>query len=142
MIRTRFTELAGVDHPIVLGGMGSSASPELVAAVSGSGRLGIRGATAPVQVPGLAHGIRRLTRALFGMNPEDWIGREGELHRRRVQLAAHIGAAREPGDATTRSSAGARRRGLIDSLMPAADVVTSIIAAEAIVTNQLSGLLS
>ena len=70
MIATRFTRLVGVDHPVVLGGMGGSTSPELVAAVSGAGGLGIQGATlyAPDQVAGLADQIRRLTPAPFGMN--------------------------------------------------------------------------
>ena len=34
MLRTRVCELLGIQHPIVLGGMGTGTSPELVAAVS------------------------------------------------------------------------------------------------------------
>jgi len=40
MIRTRFTELAGVDHPIVQGGMQWVGRAELVAAVANAGALG------------------------------------------------------------------------------------------------------
>lgn len=70
MITTRFTELVGVRHPVVLGGMGGGTSPELVAAVSGAGGLGIQGASArePAQIRLLADEIRRLTKAPFGMN--------------------------------------------------------------------------
>lgn len=70
MIRTRFTEALGVAHPVVLGGMGGGTSPELVAAVSGAGGLGIQGASGrpPAQVAELAAEIRSRTRAPFGMN--------------------------------------------------------------------------
>ena len=37
MLRTRICALLGIEHPIVLGGMGSATSPELVAAVSAAG---------------------------------------------------------------------------------------------------------
>jgi NAD(P)H-dependent flavin oxidoreductase YrpB (nitropropane dioxygenase family) len=70
MITTRFTELLGVPHPVVLGGMGGGTSPELVAAVSGAGGLGIQGASIREagQIRLLADEIRRLTEAPFGMN--------------------------------------------------------------------------
>ena len=45
MLRTRICELFGIEHPIVLGGMGSATSPRLVAAVSNAGGLGVLGAT-------------------------------------------------------------------------------------------------
>lgn len=70
MITTRFTEAVGVTHPVALGGMGGGTSPELVAAVSAAGGLGVQGATgrtAP-QLAELAAEIRSLTRAPFGMN--------------------------------------------------------------------------
>ncbi len=77
MIRTRFTELVGVRHPIVLGGMSGGTSPELVAAVSNAGGLGIYGASQRVR-PGtplggdetrsLGERIRSLTAAPFGLN--------------------------------------------------------------------------
>src|SRR5499433_4615557 len=40
MIKTRFTELVGVDHPIVQGGMQWVGRAELVAAVANAGALG------------------------------------------------------------------------------------------------------
>jgi NAD(P)H-dependent flavin oxidoreductase YrpB (nitropropane dioxygenase family) len=44
-IRTRLTELLGIEHPIGLGGMGSIDAPALVAAASEAGALGAIGAT-------------------------------------------------------------------------------------------------
>ena len=45
MLRTRICELLGIEHPIVLGGMGTGTSPALVATVSEAGGLGVLGAT-------------------------------------------------------------------------------------------------
>ena len=45
MLRTRICELLGIEHPIVLGGMGTGTSPQLVAAVSAAGGVGVLGAT-------------------------------------------------------------------------------------------------
>ena len=45
MIKTRLTELLGIRHPIVLGGMSGATTAELVAAVSGAGGLGTLGVT-------------------------------------------------------------------------------------------------
>ena len=43
-LRTRVTELLGIQHPIVQAGMGSGASsPRLVSAVSQAGGLGVLG---------------------------------------------------------------------------------------------------
>ena len=41
MLRTRICELFGIEHPVVLGGMGSGTASELVAAVSEAGGLGV-----------------------------------------------------------------------------------------------------
>ena len=77
MLRTRFTELVGVRHPIVLGGMLGGTSVELVAAVSNAGGLCIYGASfragpgAAVNAEDLAalcDRIRSLTTAPFGLN--------------------------------------------------------------------------
>jgi enoyl-[acyl-carrier protein] reductase II len=43
-LRTRFTDLLGIDHPIIQGGMAWTATWELAAAVSNAGGLGIIGA--------------------------------------------------------------------------------------------------
>lgn len=69
-MRTRFTESFGVDHPVVLGGMASATSPELVAAVSNAGGLGIQGASGrrPSEIEALGDVIRGLTSRPFGLN--------------------------------------------------------------------------
>jgi NAD(P)H-dependent flavin oxidoreductase YrpB (nitropropane dioxygenase family) len=77
MIRTLLTDLLGIRHPIVLGGMSGATSAALVAAVSEAGGFGIFGASQRVR-PGPALGlddvvsvtrrIRELTAAPFGLN--------------------------------------------------------------------------
>src|SRR5436305_4021302 len=64
-MRTRACELFGIEHPVVLGGMGSATSPELVTAVSNGGGLGVQGCAgrSPAQIAGLAEQIRA------GLNP-------------------------------------------------------------------------
>ena len=70
MLRTRICELFGIDHPVVLGGMGSGTACELVAAVSEAGGLGVLGATNFTPEAQLAEveSIRRLTTRPFGLN--------------------------------------------------------------------------
>ncbi|MCU1614401.1 MAG: Enoyl-acyl carrier protein reductase [Frankiales bacterium] len=71
MIRTRFTELVGVEHPIVQGGMQWVGRAELAAAVSNAGALGIiTGLTQPTP-EALATEIARcqgMTDKPFGVN--------------------------------------------------------------------------
>ena len=69
-LRTRITELLGIEHPVVLGGMGSGTSPELVAAVSEFGGLGIQGGVGrpPELLAKLAAEIRERTSRPFGIN--------------------------------------------------------------------------
>lgn len=70
-LTTRFTAIAGVRYPIVLGGMGPpSTSPELVAAVGNAGGLGIMGCSglSADDVTRHAARIRELTDAPFGLN--------------------------------------------------------------------------
>jgi len=43
MIRTPVTEMLGVEHPVILAGMGGAAGPDLVAAVTNAGGLGVMG---------------------------------------------------------------------------------------------------
>ena len=43
MIKTRFTELFGIKHPIILAGMNVAAGPSLAAAVCNAGGLGVVG---------------------------------------------------------------------------------------------------
>jgi NAD(P)H-dependent flavin oxidoreductase YrpB (nitropropane dioxygenase family) len=69
-LRTSFCDLLDIEYPIVLAGMGGAASPELVAAVSNAGGLGILGA-ATLQPDKLAEWItrtRELTSAPFGVD--------------------------------------------------------------------------
>jgi NAD(P)H-dependent flavin oxidoreductase YrpB (nitropropane dioxygenase family) len=70
MLQTRATELLSIDHPIVLGGMGWGTSPELVAAVSNAGGLGVQGCAGrpPAEIAALAESIRRQTNRTFGLN--------------------------------------------------------------------------
>ena len=44
-MRTRVTDLLGIRHPVLLGGMASGTDARLVAAVSHAGGLGILGAS-------------------------------------------------------------------------------------------------
>jgi NAD(P)H-dependent flavin oxidoreductase YrpB (nitropropane dioxygenase family) len=78
LIRTRFTEFAGVAHPVVLGGMGGGTSPELVAAVSEAGGLGIQAASrrSTDDVAQLAGAVRSLTDRPFGLNLLLFLSRE------------------------------------------------------------------
>ena len=70
MLRTPVCALLGIEHPIVLGGMGTGTSPELVAAVSGAGGLGILGASRqnPDELGREVEQIRRATDKPFGLN--------------------------------------------------------------------------
>jgi nitronate monooxygenase len=71
MIKTRFTELAGVEHPIVQGGMQWVGRAELVAAVANAGALGFITALTQPTPHALAREIARcrdLTDKPFGVN--------------------------------------------------------------------------
>jgi NAD(P)H-dependent flavin oxidoreductase YrpB (nitropropane dioxygenase family) len=69
-MRTRVCELFGIEHPVVLGGMGSGTSPELVVGVSNGGGLGVQGCAgrSPDQITQLAAAIRTATDRPFGLN--------------------------------------------------------------------------
>jgi NAD(P)H-dependent flavin oxidoreductase YrpB (nitropropane dioxygenase family) len=71
MLRSRFTELIGVEHPVASAGMGGgSTGAELVGAVSEAGGLGIVGASflPPDDVAGMVHRVRELTAKPIGIN--------------------------------------------------------------------------
>lgn len=59
-MKTRVSELFGIQHPVVLGGMGSGTSPELVVAVSNAGGLGVQGGAgrSPDEIERLVQTIR------------------------------------------------------------------------------------
>lgn len=70
-LRTPLCDLLGITHPVILGGMaGGPTSPELVAAVSNAGGLGIFGASwlTPAAIQEQTVRIRALTSAPFGLN--------------------------------------------------------------------------
>jgi len=61
LINTRLSKLLGVEHPVIQAGMaGGTTTPELVAAVSGSGGLGMLGAAymTPDAIPEALRGVR------------------------------------------------------------------------------------
>ena len=71
MIKTRFTEMFGVDHPIVQGGMQHVGKAELVSAVANAGALGFLTALTQPTPEGLAQEITRTrerTDRPFGVN--------------------------------------------------------------------------
>jgi NAD(P)H-dependent flavin oxidoreductase YrpB (nitropropane dioxygenase family) len=80
MLRTRICALLGIEHPIVLGGMGNATSPELVAAVSTAGGLGVLGATRqnPEELARDATAIRAATTRPFGLNLLLFMERPGQ----------------------------------------------------------------
>ena len=70
MLRTRVTDLLGIEHPVLCGGMAGHTSPELAAAVSNGGGLGIHGCTfkPPEQIRQDAELLRELTDRPYGLN--------------------------------------------------------------------------
>jgi NAD(P)H-dependent flavin oxidoreductase YrpB (nitropropane dioxygenase family) len=80
MLRTRICALLGIEHPIVLGGMGGATSPELVAAVSSAGGLGVLGSTRqnPEELARDAAAIRAATTRPFGLNLLLFLERPGQ----------------------------------------------------------------
>jgi nitronate monooxygenase len=75
VLRTPLCELLGIEYPIILAGMGAgnqggAAGPELVAAVSEAGGLGVLGGTGPNldDFHDACAQIRRLTRKPFGVD--------------------------------------------------------------------------
>jgi len=70
MIKTRFTEILGIKHPIMLAGMNWVTTPKLVAAVCNAGGLGIfaTAASTPEETRKSIREIRNLTDKPFGIN--------------------------------------------------------------------------
>lgn len=71
MIKTRFTELVGVDHPVIQGGMQWVGRAELIAAVANAGGLGFLSALTQPTPDDLRREIdrcRKLTDKPFGVN--------------------------------------------------------------------------
>lgn len=100
-LRTRLTELLGVEHPIVQTGMGWVAGPRLVAATSQAGGFGILGA-ATLDLDRLHAAIKEVkerTGKPFGVNlradQPDIRDRVDLLVRERVKLASFAMAPRK-----------------------------------------------
>ena len=70
VLTTPVCELFGMTHPVVLGGMGLGTNPDLVAAVSNAGGLGIQGCSGrpAEEITQLAASIRDRTDRPFGLN--------------------------------------------------------------------------
>jgi NAD(P)H-dependent flavin oxidoreductase YrpB (nitropropane dioxygenase family) len=70
MIHTRICDLLGIDHPIILGGMGTATTAPLVAAVSNAGSFGTLGTSAfnAETLDGEIASIRERTDKPFGVN--------------------------------------------------------------------------
>jgi NAD(P)H-dependent flavin oxidoreductase YrpB (nitropropane dioxygenase family) len=70
VIKTRLTQLLGIRHPIVLGGMSRATGADLVAAVSEAGGLGTLGVgvVTPDEIRGAAERIRSQSDRPFGLN--------------------------------------------------------------------------
>jgi len=70
MIKTRLTDLLGIRHPIVLGGMSRATAADIVGAVSQAGGLGTLGISSmtPDDIRTSCERIRSLTSAPFGLN--------------------------------------------------------------------------
>jgi NAD(P)H-dependent flavin oxidoreductase YrpB (nitropropane dioxygenase family) len=70
MIHTRLCELLGIEHPVLLGGMGSATGAALAAAVSSAGALGTVGCAgrSPAWIADTARALREKTDRPFGLN--------------------------------------------------------------------------
>ncbi len=71
MLKTRLTEMFGVEHPIMQGGMQRVSRAELVAAVANAGALGFLSALTSPTPEALAEEVRRtrtMTEKPFGVN--------------------------------------------------------------------------
>jgi nitronate monooxygenase len=104
-LRTELCDLLGIRHPVVLAGMaGGPATPELVAAVSRAGGLGVFGATG-MSADALAAAVRRareLTDAPVGVNVLIAPQTSGNPHAEEVQehlrpLRRELGLPHPPG---------------------------------------------
>lgn len=69
-MRTRLTELLGIEHPVMLAGMGGVSYHRLVAAVSEAGGIGTLGASTmrPGELRGEMAAVRQLTSKPFGVD--------------------------------------------------------------------------
>lgn len=86
--------------------------------------------TVITEIPDLASGSTwpgAFSRAWRNAFIERWSGRESELRRRRGEVAREVAAARAAGNATEVPLLFGQDAGLIDSLLPASEVVRRIV---------------
>lgn len=82
----------------------------------------------------------RVTRTRF---VEEWLGREPELRRRRDEVRRRLADARERGDQDYWTMWVGQSAGLVDSVVPAGELVRTVVAeAEEIIRVRLPGLLA
>lgn len=101
VLKTRITDMLGVEFPLMQAGMGYLARGELAAAVSNAGAFGIIGSGGNLTPDGLNHEIKRaqdLTRQPFGVNmlfpeyPDSEIGRRMKADQdERVSIVLDAG---------------------------------------------------
>lgn len=171
VIRTCFTDLLAIEHPVVCAGMGSGATNgELAGRVSDASGDGVLLGTrflateeAPVEAAYkgavVASGgddtiVTTVSDTLSGRDwpgawarlrrtrfIEEWLGREPELRRRRDAVWARLDAAEESDPDYGLMWIG-QSAGLIDAVMHAGDVVRQIAGeAEEILRSRLPALL-
>ena len=94
-LRTPLCDLLGIDYPIFSVGFGESATPELVAAVSGAGGCGVLGGCPPEEIRRRIAEVRGLTNRPFGQNViianhDDSSSDEEDRDYDRVRVAAAL----------------------------------------------------
>ncbi len=102
MFKTRVCDILGIEYPIVLAGMGGASTPELAAAVSNAGGLGVLGAAGcgPKQLRDWIRRTRELTDKPFGVDT---------LLPASVRRANYAQTRRSDADGSAAGSAGIRR---------------------------------
>src|ERR1041384_1255144 len=95
-LRTPICDMLGIEVPILCAGMGSVAGPELVAAVSEAGGLGVLGVSggSPAGVRSRIGATRELTRRPIGVNviidEEGWATSAEDRELLRTEAAAAV----------------------------------------------------
>ena len=149
MLRTRICELLDIEHPIVLGGMGSATSPELVAAVCAAGAFGVLGATrqSPEEVARDAAAIRAATGKGFGLNLLLFLERPSQYDgllavRPRVISTAWPTLQQDLGGYVARAHAiGALFMHMVSTVADAKAAASTGVGATALTTMGTSGMV-
>jgi NAD(P)H-dependent flavin oxidoreductase YrpB (nitropropane dioxygenase family) len=90
-MKTKITEMFGIEHPIIQGGMHYVGFAEMAAAVSSAGGLGIITALTLKSPADLANEIarcREMTDKPFGVHPSHHRGRRDDRRDRRTKPSA------------------------------------------------------